>query len=164
MSCISALNNFAARDFIKWTGLPESCSLADVSQQFRLLDDDVGLIRLGDTKREFRIFAVPGYEHPVRIWFEGQKVLMLDVEYTSFLLETPVLLKELGEPEAKLDYDWGTMRLEKSEWIYVDRGLALFLAPDSSRVFHLAAFSRTTEQGYKENFQLHLGKRLFPKR
>jgi hypothetical protein len=164
MSCISALNNFAARDFTNWTGLPESCSLADVSQQFRLLDDGVGLVRLGDTKREFRMFAVPGYEHPVRIWSDGQKVLMLDVEYPSFVLETPALLKELGDPETKLDYDWGTTRLENSEWVYADRGLALFLAPDNSRAFHLAVFSRTTMQGYKENFQLHLGKRLFPKR
>jgi len=164
MSCASALNTFAARDLANWTGLPESCSLTDVSRQFRSLDDDVGLIRLGGTKREFRIFAVPAYEHPVRVWSDGEKVLMLDVEYPSFSAETPALLKQLGEPEAKLDYDWGTTRFEKSEWVYAGRGLALFLAPDSSRVFHLAAFSRTTLQGYEANFRLHLGKRLIPKR
>ena len=162
MSCTSALNNFAACDLTNWTGLPESCSLAEVMQQFRLLDEDVGLTRLGDIKREFRMFAVSGYDEPVRVWTEDSRVMTLDVEHPSFSMETRVLLLQLGEPEAKLDYDWGTMRFEKSEWVYPDRGLALFLAPDASSVFHLAAFPPTTMQAYKENFQLHLGKRLFP--
>jgi hypothetical protein len=163
MSCTSALNDFAARDFTNWTGLPE-CLLAEVTQQFRLLDDGVGLARLGDIKREFRMLAVPDYDHPIRVWTDDSRVLMLDVEYPSFPIETPALLRQLGEPERKLDYNWGTMRFEKSEWVYPDRGLALLLAPDSSRVFHLAVFRRTTMQGYEENFRLHLGKRLFPKR
>lgn len=163
MSCASALQIFAAREFASWTGMPE-CSLVEVTQQFPLMNEGVGFARLGKNKRQFRMLIVAGYDHPVRIWTDDEKVLMLDVQYPSFPSELAELLKQSGEPEAKLDYDWGTMRLEKSEWIYADRGLALFLAPDASRVFHLAAFSRTTLQGYEENFQLHLGKRLFPKR
>jgi hypothetical protein len=128
------------------------------------MNEGYGLARLGARKREFRMLIVPGYEHAVRVWTDDSRVLLLDIQYPSFSTEVAVLLKELGEPHAKLDYDWGTMRFEKSEWVYPDRGLALFLAPDASRVFHLAVFPRTTVQGYEENFQLHLGKRLFPKR
>ena len=163
MSCATALQIFAAREFASWAGLPE-CSFEEVTQQFPLLSEGVGLARLGRNKRQFRMLVVPGYEHRVRIWTDEAKALMLDVQYPSFPSEVSVLLQQLGEPEAKLDYDWGTMRIEKGEWVYADRGLALFLAPDSSRVFHLAAFSRTTLQGYEANFQLHLGKRLIPKR
>lgn len=164
MSCASALQDFATRVFTRWTGLPESCSLPEVIQQFRLMNDGVGLARLGERKREFRMLIVPEYEHPVRIWSDGPKVLMLDAEYPSFSSEVAVLLNELGEPQAKLDYDWGMIRIEKGEWVYPDRGLALFFADDNSRVFHLAVFPRTTMQNYEENFQLHLGKRRFPKR
>lgn len=164
MSCASALQNFAAREFANWTGLPESCSLAEVTQQFRLMNEGYGLARLGERKREFRMLIVAGYEHPVRVWTDDSRVLLLDIQYPSFSAEVAVLLKELGEPQAKLDYDWGTMRFEGGEWVYSERGLALFLAPDASRVFHLAVFPRTTMQDYEENFQLHLGKRLIPKR
>jgi hypothetical protein len=163
MSCASALQKFAARDFGTWTGLPESCSLAEVTRQFRLVDEDSGLARLGSTKREFRVLDVSGYEHPVQVWSEGSRVLALDVEYPSLLSEVSVLLKQLGDPEAKLDYNWSTMRIEKGEWVYADRGLALFLAPDSSAVFHLIVFPRTTVPEYEENFQLHLGRRRFPR-
>jgi len=165
MSCASALQNFAAREFTNWNGLPESCSLAEVTQQFRLMNEGYGLARLGDTKREFRMLIVEGYEHPVQLWSDGPRVLMLDVKYPSLSSsEVAVLLNALGAPQAKLDYDWGTMRIEKGEWVYSDRGLALFVAPDSSSVFHLAVFPRTTMQDYQDGFQLHLGKRRFPKR
>lgn len=164
MSCASALQNFAARQFTNWAGLPESCSVDEVTRLFRLVSDGSGLAPLGDEKREFRMLIVPGYDHPVRAWSDGPKVLAFDVEYPSFSSDVSVLLQELGEPQAKLDYDWGTTRMERGEWVYPDLGLALFLAPDASRAFHLAVFPRTTMQGYKDNFQLDLGKRLFPKR
>jgi hypothetical protein len=164
MSCASALQNFAARDFIRWTGLPESCSLAEVTQRFRLMSDGYGLARLGKIKREFRMLVVEGYDHPVRAWSDGPRVLMLDVEYPSLVSGVVDLLNHLAEPQAKSDYEWGTMRIEKGEWVYSDRGLTVFLSSDFSRIFHLAVFPCTTMQGYEENFRLHLGERRFPKR
>ena len=164
MSCASALQNFAARDFARWNGLPESCSLAEVTQQFSLMNDGHGLARLGKIKREFRMLVVDDYDHPVRVWSDESRVLMLDVEYPSLLSGVADLLNHLGEPQAKFDYDWHMMRIEKSEWVYADRGLTLFLSSDDSRIFHLAVFPRTTMQGYEENFRLHLGERRFPAR
>jgi len=164
MSCASALQNFAAHEFMNWTGLPESCSLVEVTQQFPLVNEGYGLTWLGRTKREFRMLVVAGYDHPVRVWSDGPRVLMLDVGYPSLSSGIADLLNHLGEPETKSDYDWRTMRIEKGEWVYPDRGLALFLSSDNSSIFHLAVFSRTTMQGYEENFQLDLGERRFPAR
>src|SRR5215213_541583 len=164
MFCTAALHKFAAREFTDWTGLPDSCLLAEVTRLFRLVDEGAGLALLGEKKREFRRLIVEGYERPVRIWSDGPKLLMLDVDYPSFSIDTSALLKDLGEPEAKLDYAWRTTRSEKGEWVYPDRGLALFLPTDASTVLQLGVFPRTTMQGYKQNFQLHLAKRFLPKR
>jgi len=164
MSCTSALQNFASRDFTGWTGLPESCSLTEVTQKFRLMSEGYGLARLGRTKQEFRMLVLEGYEHAVRVWSDGPRVLTLDVEYPNLASGLADLLNHLREPNAKLDYDWHTVRIEKGEWVYLDRGLTLFLESDQSTIFHLAAFPRTTMQGYQDNFQLHLGERRLPKR
>ena len=161
MSCASALENFAARDFGKWTGLP-SCSLAEVTQRFRLVSDGYGFTRLGRTKREFRMLIVENYDQPVRVWSDDARVLMLDVAYPSLSVGVADLVKDLGQPQAKLDCEWSTIQIAQGEWVYADRGLALFLSPESSNVLHLAVFSSATLQDYEESFRLHLGERRFP--
>jgi hypothetical protein len=110
------------------------------------------------------MLVVPGYDHPVRIWLDGPQALLLDVQYPTFSSEISVLLKELGEPEAKLDYVWGTLPIDGGEWVYPNRGLTLFMPANHLSVFHLAVFLRTTMQTYEENFGLHLGKKPFPRR
>ena len=163
-SYAAALRTFANREFSGWTGLPPSCSLEEVTQHFPLLNDGVGLARLGRRKRQFRMLVVEGYDHPCRIWLDGPQVLMLDVQYPTFLPDVTVLLNGLGEPEAKLDYVWGTLPIERGEWVYPNRGLTLFVTPSNLSVLHLAVYLRTTLQTYEENFRLHLGKKPFPKR
>jgi len=110
------------------------------------------------------MLVVEGYDHPCRIWLDGPQVLMLDVQYPTFLPDVTVLLNGLGEPEAKLDYVWGTLPIERGEWVYPNRGLTLFVTPSNLSVLHLAVYLRTTLQTYEENFRLHLGKKPFPKR
>src|SRR5262245_51754959 len=98
MSCASALQSFATRDLTAWTGLPETCSLTEVTQRFRLVNDGYGLAFIGRTKRQFRMLEVEGYDHPVRVWSDGPQVLMLDVEYPSLSSGVADLLNQLGEP------------------------------------------------------------------
>lgn len=162
-SCESAIRIFAAREFGKWTGLPASCTLDAVTQHMPLLNEGVGLARLGRTKRQFRMLVAQGYEHPVRVWLDGPRVLMLDVQTPKFSSDVAVVLNELGEPEAKLDYMWGTLPIAEGEWVYSQRGLSLFVAPAGVAIFHLAAFSPATLDGYVENYRLHLGKKPFPR-
>jgi hypothetical protein len=136
--------------------------LGEVTQYVPLLNDGVGLARLGRTKRQFRMLVMKAYEHSVRVWLDGPRVLMLDVQTPKFSSDVAVVLNELREPEAKLDYVWGTLPIAEGEWVYAKRGLSLFLAPNGLAVFHLAAFSGTTVDEYVENFRLHLGKKPFP--
>lgn len=162
ISCENAIRIFAARDFSKWNGLPESCTLEEIIRHVPLLNEGVGLARLGRTKRKFRMLTVQGYDHAVRVWLDESRVLMLDVQTPKFPSDLAVVLNELGEPEAKLDYVWGTLPVASGEWVYPKRGLSLFLAASGQAVFHLAAFSRTTLDDYADNYRLHLGKKPFP--
>ena len=162
-SCESAVRIFAAREFGKWNGLPASCTLEEVTRHLPLLNEGVGLARLGRTKRQFRMLVAAGYEHPVRVWLDGPEVLMLDVQTPKTSSDVAVVLNELGEPEAKLDYVWGTLPIAEGEWVYPKRGLSLFLAPTRLAIFHLAAFSTATLDEYVENYRLHLGKKPFPR-
>lgn len=161
-SCESAIRIFAAREFGNWTGLPETCTLDQLTKHVPLLNEGVGLARLGRTKRQFRMLTVRDYEHAVRVWLDGPRVLMLDVQTPKFNSDVAVVLNELGEPEAKLDYVWGTLPIAAGELVYAKRGLSLFVDPGWSTVFHLAAFSHTTVDGYVEAYRLHLGKKPFP--
>lgn len=161
-SCESAIRIFATRDFGRWTGLPASCTLEEVTKHWSLLNDGVGLARLGRTKRQFRMLVVEGYEHPVSVWLDGPRVLMLDVQTPKLSSDVAVVLNELGEPDAKLDYVWGTLPVAEGEWVYPKRGLSLFLAPTRLAIFHIAVFSPTTVDGYAEKYRLHLGKKPFP--
>ena len=161
-SCESAIRVFTAREFGKWHGLPASCTLEEVTQHLPLLNDGVGLARIGRTKRQFRMLVVEGYEHNVRVWLDGPRVLMLDVQTPKISSDVAVVLNELGEPEAKLDYVWGTLPIAEGEWVYPKRGLSLFLAPTRLAIFHLAVFSLSTLEVYVENYRLHLGKKPFP--
>ena len=161
-SCESAIRIFAAREFGNWTGLPATCTLEQVTQHVPLLNEGVGLARLGGTKRQFRMLTMPGFDHAVRVWLDGPGVLMLDVQAPKFTSDVAVVLNELGEPEAKLDYVWGTLPVAAGELVYAKRGLTLFAAPNGLAIFHLAAFSPTTVDRYVENYRLHLGKKPFP--
>ena len=161
-SCESAIRIFAARDFANWTGLPETCTLDQVTQHAPLLNEGVGLARLGRTKRQFRMLTVRDYDHAVRVWLDGPRVLMLDAQTPKLTSDVAVVLNELGEPEAKLDYVWGMLPIAAGELVYPKRGLSLFVAPTRLAVFHVAVFSPTTLDGYVENYRLHLGKKPFP--
>ena len=162
-SCESAIRIFAAREFGNWTGLPASCTLEEVTQYLPLLNEGVGLAGLGRIKMQFRMLVVQGYEHPVRVWLDGPRVLMLDVQTPKLSSDVAVVLNELGEPEAKLDYVWGTLPIAAGEWVYPKRGLSLFVAQTGVAIFHLAAFSPATLDGYVENYRLNLGKKPFPR-
>src|SRR5882672_7097245 len=108
-SCAASLRIFAGRDFSQWTGLAPSCSLEEVIQSFPLLNEGVGLARLGRKKRQFRMLVVEGFDHPVRVWLDGAQVLLLDVQYPEISPSLPLLLEKLGDPSAKLDYDHGAI-------------------------------------------------------
>jgi len=153
--CQQALAIFAERVFSRWQGLPAGCVLADVFAQFERLNEGVGAGTLGEAREEaqFTMLRVPGYAQPVRVWFRGVQVVLLDAEYPEI---APGEIEALGEPAVRLDYTWGRLQLEGGQHVWPDRGLALFVNPDNGALIHLSAFTPTSLEHYAQSLMLGL--------
>ncbi len=156
------LCTFAKRDFKNWRGLPSSCSLADVIRHFRRLNDGCGQARLGQRKSSFVMVMAEEYCNPIRLWLCGRQVLALDVAVPELTPQLPSLQAVLGEPTTKLDCYLGYLRYEQAEWVYPERGLAIFVNPESQRLERIVVFRSTTIDIYKAQFRVHLRMRRLP--
>lgn len=159
-----ALRKFAQRDFSNWLGLPNSICLEDVTHQFLLEDDWRGIGRLGLAQREatYVNITIKGFERQVQVWLNGNRIVLMDVEYPTLPSELAVLLNQIGEPEAKLDAYLGVFQLEQSEWVYPSLGLTLFVNPENYIILRLAVFVPSTLDDYLQHLRLNLQTRRFP--
>lgn len=158
--CEAALRRFAEKDFAGWSGLPKDCALSDLARLFAFEDDWRGSGRLGEeTEADYASVVIPGYEITTRVWLDGERIILMDIEYPEV---EAGLVERLGRPEAKLDAYWGTILLEKSEWVHASRGLTLFIKPSDLALLRLAVFSPATIDEYEKRLRLNLRTRRGP--
>ncbi|MBE9183027.1 hypothetical protein IQ268_31320 [Oculatella sp. LEGE 06141] len=156
--CEAALHQLAEQDWSHWQGLPP-CTVSTVTQVFPLASDAIGLGRVGEQTAHFQMLRVPGYAQPVRLWFTGnEQVLLLDVAY-PFSSGLDALLAQWGEPDARLDARWNVVTLPQGEWVYAQRGLALWINPENQVLLHMAAFTPTSLRQYSRLLRLNLTQR-----
>jgi hypothetical protein len=155
------MDKFVSRNFRDWPGLPSNGTLTAVRQYFNNDSDDIGEAALGNDFCQYLVVTIPGYGTPVRIWSTNidEKVVLLDAPNPELQPGLSSLLDELGEPAAQLDTYWGTLSIPDGEWVYPERGLALFVSERDEKVFHLAVFQPTTLADYEENLRFSLRKR-----
>ena len=153
---------FAKRDFINFRGLPKFCSLTDVMKHFPKLKNGCGQARLGQNKATFVMVAAEGFCKPIRLWLSGTQVLVLDVAVPELGHELPRLLAMLGQPMTKLDCYLGLLPYEEAEWVYPERGVTIFVNPESQRLHRIAVFRATTMEIYKAKFRVNLRMRRYP--
>jgi hypothetical protein len=99
------------------------------------------------------VVELPGYDRPHVNLRDGALVLF-DARPE---LDAAALLADLGEPEAKLDAYFGTLKRPEGEWVWASRGIAIWKSGDS--VFHLALFTPTSVENYKATLSPDLRKR-----
>lgn len=163
-ACERALHLFAAGRFGAFTGLPEGCGMTAVTALFPALEGE-GRGPLGRRSAAFRMVIVGGYTQPVRVWFEGERVLMLDAEYPPIDQPLPALLAELGEPDARIA-PAETDALDpvvREHWAYCSRGLTLYPNLERGTLWRLTAYPPTTLEDYRASFLLDLQVRVLPR-
>lgn len=165
-SAQAALRAFARRDFHDWRGLAPDTSLSDAVAVFEDDDDWRGAGKLGSERRASRwaSVAVEGYEKGVRVWLDEDLVILIDGESPTLATPLPVLLQDIGQPEAKLDSYLGTLLIPESEWVYAGRGLTLYVNPENGILLRVAVFVPTTLDDYRQRLQLDLQTRRLPLR
>jgi hypothetical protein len=159
---------FARRDLVLWYGLPMSTSVDDVAD---ILDVDRswhGAGFLGSDKRSARWLsaAAPGFEQGIRVWIDDAQVLLLDAPSLTLAdgVDIDVLLRGLGKPTAELESYLGTLAIARSELIYPERGLTLYVNPQNAILLRAVAYEPCELDHYVRRLRLDLRVRRLPHR
>lgn len=160
-ACVAALRAFAWPDPSRFGGLP-ACRLADLAQAFTVPEGGWrGSGYVGEDHRPLSWLNATGggFPGPVRAWLDGDEVVMLDAEILGRPADLEALAAKLGEPAAKLDSYLAGVLLPGSEWVYPDRGLTLFVEPETHAPLRAAAWPRATLEDYRKHYRFMGGRR-----
>src|SRR5438105_2161534 len=119
-ACVVALKTFAWPDLSHWRGLPD-CDLAAVEQALTVPRDMTRASGyLGEQHHERMWMSATGAGLPgsIRIWLDGDHVLVLEAEIRGRPADFKALVAKLGPPAAKLDSHLRNVLMPKSEWVY----------------------------------------------
>jgi hypothetical protein len=162
-NCESARQIISSLDLRTWQGLPAHCDWQAWTGPLPSDWQDVYARPLGSNFRPAHQLNVdvPGYQNPHLYFVEGEAVLF-EAMVGPHLRSFEELVQELGAPADKLDWDFGTLPLPRSEYVYPARGIALFLNTDKDRALHIGLFAPTTLEIYLEYIRPRFGKKRLP--
>jgi hypothetical protein len=158
-----ALTAFERRSLIGFSGLPPETSVSQAAAALGADPETFGRWFLGDHSDEafYCPTEVEGYKGPVKIWFRGDRVLKVQGDWPT--LATGIV-KELGEPDDRVDYQLGSHVVAGGERVYANRGLAVRLNRTEDLVTGVAIFPATTPGDYRERLREPLEYREAPSR
>jgi len=149
------LSSFFELDLISWQGLPSMLTVAEVSKKFPALSEESGLGFLGSKpiQANFKVLPASNFLPPLQIWYLNDQVIKLEGSHPQIKnLDLEQLIQNLGEPEAKLDFNYDISFIEKGEWVYPKRGLSLCRL-ESGKVVKLIGFHPMSLEQYKSEIR-----------
>lgn len=163
-TCAAALDRVRSWDLRGWHGWPEDCTRAAVEERLGAPNPGEGRGFLGTERREhsYQTFAVKGAEEPVRVWSADGRPVMLDVEYPTLAVGWKDAASAWGEPDARLDFDWGHTPIQGGEWVWARRGVTVFINPANDALLRVALYRPVALDDYRRGWRLNLASRRFP--
>lgn len=158
-SCENALNCIINRTFSKWNGFPSGCDVNSLYGNITINEDDFLVRYLGSDQIRVKMLMlnIEGYYRPSLCFDENSPVLFEAMH--PLLNETAEeIIKSLGIPDAKLDWDFGTLHCQQSEYVYSGRGITLFLNIDQTKILHIALYNVVSLQTYVTSIRPELKK------
>ncbi|HEY5921607.1 MAG TPA: hypothetical protein VIV11_08045, partial [Kofleriaceae bacterium] len=67
------------------------------------------------------------------------------------------LAADLGEPEAKLDWNHDMLQMKGGEWVYSQRGITIFGRASGNAAIRIAVYQPTTLAEYKASLRPDYG-------
>jgi hypothetical protein len=163
LSCDEARRAIEERRFVGWRGLPADCTPVAL---FRVpYEPDAWSRRhLGRQSPDARVrgLDIPGYYRASLTAVDGI-VIMFDAMHPT-IEGSDALLADLGQPEAVLDWMYGTLPMPRSEHIHASRGITVFLNLDTGKILHIAVYPATTASDYIDRLRPDLEKKELPRR
>lgn len=146
-TCNDARTAITARQFVGWRGLPAGCRPEElVGIAF---DDGWGMRRLGEALEpaRMRVLEVGGYYRPLVTVREGE-VVMIDGMNPELAGGWSALEADLGAPDARRDFVFGSTPMAGGERVYASRGITVFVNPENQFVLYVALYAPTTVSDY----------------
>lgn len=145
-------------------GLPAGLLVAQVAKVFPRDSDWSGTALLGRRYREANYLWVdiPGPEGKLRVWFDGERVILLDLACSHLKVRPDQLAGLFNEMPASLDTWRGTLPMPESELVFTAHGLAAFISRETDSIWHLALFPPLTLEAYQDDLRIDMKTRRRP--
>jgi hypothetical protein len=150
-ACTAAIRNLADGK-IADARLPPHCTVADAAQAIDALakaPDATG--SLGSDRAQVRWRAVDAgiAGDRLRLWHDGEHVLAVEIEAPRPLGGWDALRTALGTPDVKLAYWDDVVESRDGQWVYPERGMAVFTTLADTEIARVMAFPPTTIATYR---------------
>lgn len=147
-SCDEIHDAIVARRFVGWRGLPAACTSEDL---FGVpLDDAWGALPLGDAHEHARsrLLELAGYYRPLAYARDGH-IVAFDAMSPQLAGSVQELEDSLGAPDTVLDWTFGNVPMPRSERVYANRGITLFMNLENQVVVYVTVYPPTTVEQYQ---------------
>lgn len=157
-SAADILRPIIVGDLRGWRGLPADLSLAQLTKAFSRDSDWSGSAQLGRRHREagYLWVDIPEPNAKLRVWFDGERIILLDLACSWIRVTPHQLTSLLAEPPAFLDTWQGTLPMPKSELVFPEHGLSAFINRATNSIWHLALFPPVTLETYKDDLRINM--------
>ena len=161
VSASDAIVRLRDGDLTSWNGLPAGTEPADLEPAIDAPGDAPAMAGIGLRKALVRFGQLAGTELDAEVWVspESAEVWLVAIADPPFAGAPEHVLQQLGQPALRLDNALGTVPLPGSEWVYPDRGLAVFADEEDGRVWRVALFTPCRPEEYEERYRVVLGQR-----
>lgn len=149
--CATAIRNLAAGKITE-VALPAACTLAEAAAALAALAqarDATGTLGTDRIQVRWRAIDTGIAGERLRLWHDGTNVLALELEAPQPAGGWDALRIALGAPTAKLAYWDGVVESQDGQWVYPERGLAVFTTLADTEIARVVAFPPTTVATYR---------------
>lgn len=161
-----ALQPLVTRRFEDWRGVVPGTTVDDVAAMLDVDRSWTGGGALGSERRPAGWLAAgaAGYADGLRVWIVDDHVVLIDAREVELAGSVPSLLAALGAPAATLDSYLGVLEIPRSELVFPDRGLTVYVNPENRALLRLAVYAPTTLDAYVRGLRLDLQQVRLPRR
>ncbi len=145
-----ALDRIARGEWKSWRGLPP-CQQDDLHAVWPSLQRDSGRSFLGNPPTPALFFTTRDEEPEIRVWMRDDLVIKIDIEIPEHGMTQLEWCDEFGQPSARMDFSFDVVQIQRAQWVFPERGLALFWNSDGDKLVRASVFSCTTVAEYAAN-------------
>jgi hypothetical protein len=152
-----AVAAFVARDPRAWPGLAKGVPLDALAEHLPVDRTFTGAAPLGERFELADWVAGLHDDFPdgVRVWLRNGRVVMLDAQGMDLTASAGEVLAGLGDPAARLDAFLGPIAAPRSEWVYPERGLTLFVGGERAWVDRILGYTPVALDDYVARLRPH---------